>query len=118
MKRRNFLGGAVAGSAFAASAAGMLSAACSSMKSRPRETLTVRENGRYDILFRGGHVIDPANNIDAVMDVAVAGDAIARVDSRIPETEAKKTVDVSGLYVAPGFIDMHVHVFHTYPLYG
>jgi len=118
MKRRDFIGGTVAGGALAAGAAGMFSAACSSMGGRPVETVTVRESGRYDILLRGGHVIDPANNIDTVMDVAVTGDAIARVDRRIPETEAKKTVDVSGLYVAPGFIDMHVHVFHTYPLYG
>ncbi len=64
-----------------------------------------------DILLKGGHVIDPKNNIDAKMDVAIVGDKIFRVAENIPESSAKKTVNVSGLYVTPGIIDMHVHVF-------
>ncbi len=64
-----------------------------------------------DILLKGGHVIDPKNNINAKMDVAILNGKIFRVAENIPETSAKKTVDVSGLYVSPGIIDMHVHVF-------
>jgi len=64
-----------------------------------------------DILLKGGHVIDTKNNIDAKMDVAIVGDKIFRVAENIPESSAKKTVNVSGLYVTPGIIDMHVHVF-------
>ncbi|MBI3279145.1 MAG: amidohydrolase/deacetylase family metallohydrolase [Acidobacteria bacterium] len=65
----------------------------------------------YDLLLKGGHVIDPKNGIDAAMDVAVAGGKIARVDRNIAASEAKKVVDVAGLYVAPGLIDIHVHVY-------
>jgi len=65
----------------------------------------------YDLLLKGGHVIDPANRIDRVMDVAVSGDKIARVAESIPAGQAKKTVDVSGLYVTPGLVDIHTHVY-------
>ena len=64
-----------------------------------------------DLLLKGGHVIDPKNGIDAVMDVAIAGGKIAEVAAAIPAGRAKKVVDVGGLYVTPGLIDMHVHVF-------
>ncbi|MBL8238773.1 MAG: amidohydrolase/deacetylase family metallohydrolase [Bryobacterales bacterium] len=66
---------------------------------------------RYDLLLRQGHVIDPANRIDAVMDVAVAGGKIARVAANIPAAQARKVIDVQGLYVTPGLIDLHAHVF-------
>lgn len=65
-----------------------------------------------DILLKGGHVIDPKNNIDSKMDVAIVGDKIFRVAKDIPANTSKKTVDISGLYVTPGLIDMHTHVFH------
>jgi len=65
----------------------------------------------YDLLLKGGHVIDPANQVNAVRDVAVTGDKIARVAENIPATEAKKLVDVSGFYVTPGLIDIHTHLF-------
>jgi dihydroorotase len=65
----------------------------------------------YDLLLKGGHVIDPKNNIDKVMDVAIAGGKIARVAANIPAAEAKKTVDAAGLYVTPGLIDLHAHVY-------
>ena len=65
----------------------------------------------FDILLKGGHVIDPANEIDRVMDVAVKGGTIARVAEDIPAEQAKKTIDVSGYYVTPGLVDIHTHVF-------
>jgi dihydroorotase len=65
----------------------------------------------YDLLLKGGHVIDPKNNINSVMDVGVADGKIARVAANIPAPEAKKTVNVAGLYVTPGLIDIHVHVY-------
>jgi dihydroorotase len=63
------------------------------------------------MLIKGGHVIDPKNNIDGKMDVAIKDGKIFRVAADIPASSAKKTVNASGLYVSPGFIDMHVHVF-------
>jgi len=66
----------------------------------------------YDLLLKGGQVIDPANKIDAVLDVAVTGGKIAAVAKDIPADSAAKVVDVSGLYVTPGLIDIHYHVGH------
>ncbi len=68
---------------------------------------------RYDLLLKGGHVIDPRNRIDGVMDVAVTNGRIAAVRPAIPEAEARQVIDVGGLYVTPGLIDIHVHVFAT-----
>jgi dihydroorotase len=56
----------------------------------------------YDLLLKGGHVIDPKNKIDRLMDVAITGDKIARVAESIPGVEARRTVNVQGLYVTPG----------------
>jgi dihydroorotase len=66
---------------------------------------------KYDVLLRGGHVIDPRNNLSAVRDVGIAGGKIAAVAPRIDPADAFKTIDVSGLYVTPGLIDIHVHVY-------
>src|ERR1700736_2565655 len=65
----------------------------------------------YDLLLRGGHVLDDKNHIDGVMDVAIKDGKIARVAAHIPPTSALKTVEVKGLYVTPGLIDIHVHVY-------
>lgn len=67
---------------------------------------------RFDLLLKGGHVIDPANQIDAVMDVGVSGGKIAAVEKDIPESSATKVVDVTRLYVTPGLIDIHFHIGH------
>lgn len=66
---------------------------------------------QYDLLLKNGHVIDPKNNLDAIMDIAISKENIAKVDKSIAVSSAKKVVDVSGLYVIPGMIDMHTHVF-------
>jgi dihydroorotase len=70
------------------------------------------QSPRYDLLLKGGHVIDPANHIDGVMDVAVSSGKIAAVEKNIPAAQAGKVVDVEGLYVTPGLIDIHYHVGH------
>src|SRR5438874_2454140 len=66
---------------------------------------------QYDLVLKGGHVIDPKNNVDAVRDVAIRAGKIAVVETNIPPLAARKTIDVSGLYVTPGLVDIHVHVF-------
>ena len=65
----------------------------------------------YDIVIKGGHVIDAKNNIDAVMDVAIADGKIVKLAATIDGKQAAQTVDAKGLYVTPGLIDMHAHVF-------
>jgi dihydroorotase len=67
---------------------------------------------RYDLLLKGGHVIDPANHIDDVRDIAVFQGKIAAVEKNIPAEQAGKVVDVSKLYVTPGLIDIHYHIGH------
>ena len=64
----------------------------------------------YDILLQGGYVIDPKNGISALRDVALRDGRIAAVAPSIPRAQAKQAVDVSGYYVTPGLIDMHVHL--------
>lgn len=70
------------------------------------------QSPQYDLLLKGGHVIDPANHIDGVMDVAIAKDKIAAVAKDIPAEHAGKVVNASGLYVTPGLIDIHFHIGH------
>src|SRR5712692_9354283 len=66
---------------------------------------------QYDLLLKGGHVIDAKNQVNAVRDVAIQNGRIAEVASNIDPTKAAKVVDVSGLYVTPGLVDIHVHVY-------
>ncbi|MFH1568881.1 MAG: amidohydrolase/deacetylase family metallohydrolase, partial [Gemmatimonadota bacterium] len=68
---------------------------------------------RFDLLLKGGHLIDPKNAIDGPRDVAVAGGRIAAVDAAIPATQAARTIDAAGLYVVPGLVDIHVHLYAT-----
>ncbi len=65
----------------------------------------------YDLLLQHGHVVDPANAIDGQMDLAVSAGRIALIQANIPEAQARKVIDVSGLYVVPGLVDLHAHVF-------
>lgn len=70
------------------------------------------EAQEYDLLIKGGHVIDPRNRIDGPMDIAVKGDTIVGVAADIAAGDAQQVVDASGLYVTPGLIDIHSHNFY------
>jgi imidazolonepropionase-like amidohydrolase len=61
----------------------------------------------YDLLLKGGHVIDAKNNVDRVADVGIVNGKVARIAENIPVAEAKKALDVTGLYVTPGLVDIH-----------
>jgi dihydroorotase len=65
----------------------------------------------YDFLLKGGHVIDPRSRLSAVRDVAVKDGKIAAVAQNLPAARALKSVDASGLYVTPGLVDIHVHMY-------
>lgn len=65
----------------------------------------------YDIVVKGGHVIDPKNNIDATRDIAISGGKIMLVADAIDEKKAVQVINAKGLYVTPGLIDIHAHVF-------
>ena len=66
---------------------------------------------QYDLLLRGGHVVDAKNKISAIRDVAILNGKIAEVAPRIDPSKAFKVVNLSGLYVSPGLIDIHVHFY-------
>ena len=65
----------------------------------------------YDLLLKGGQVIDPKNGINAVRDVAIKDRKIVEVAPNIAPSKAHKVVNVNGLYVTPGLVDIHVHVY-------
>jgi dihydroorotase len=72
---------------------------------------TLKAQQRYDLLLQGGHVIDAKNRIDAVRDVAIRDGKIAEVAQHIDPAQAFKVVNLNGLYVTPGLVDIHVHVY-------
>src|SRR5262245_65178334 len=65
----------------------------------------------YDLLLKGGSVIDPAQNLRGALDVAVESGKIARVAANISAAEARRVVHVTGKTVTAGLIDLHTHVF-------
>ena len=66
----------------------------------------------FDLLLKGGRVIDPSREIDEVLDVAVKGGKIGKTARDIPSSESGEVLDVSGKIVAPGLVDVHTHVYH------
>ena len=70
------------------------------------------QNPPIDLLIRNGTVIDARNGVNGVMDVAISGGKIARVAAGIDQAGVARVVDASGLYVVPGLIDIHAHVFY------
>ncbi len=73
---------------------------------------------RFDLLIRGGEVVDPGGGREGRLDVAINRDRIAAVDSAIPADAAYRVVDAEGQYVTPGLVDLHTHVFHKVTYWG
>jgi len=67
----------------------------------------------FDLVLKNGHVIDPKNGIDEARDVGITGGKIAAVDVDLPVEGAGKVVDVGGLYITPGLVDIHIHAYAT-----
>jgi len=68
---------------------------------------------KFDVLLKGGRVIDPYNEIDAMHDVAVKDGKIAAVAPDLKEEDAATVYDLAGLMVTPGLVDSHVHCYYT-----
>lgn len=99
--RREFLWRALAGSSLVS---GLL----------PRSSLLWaqdRPGARYDLLVKGGRVVDPSQGLSAPRDIAITGSRVARVAAGIAEQEARHVLKADGMIVTPGLIDLHVHVY-------
>ena len=66
---------------------------------------------RFDLLIKGGRVLDPGASLDGLLDVAISGDSIAAVDVNIPAESAARVVDATGQLVTPGLVDLHTHIY-------
>jgi dihydroorotase len=96
---------------FAGLAAAVIVLVAAAGASPARQSPAPAPEPKYDLLLRGGHVIDARNAISAVRDVAIANGRIAAVAAKINPADAFKTIDASGLYVTPGLVDIHTHVY-------
>ncbi len=76
------------------------------------------EQKPYDLLIKGGKVIDPSQGLEAELDVAVRGGKIASIAPAIPEGQAGQLIRAQGKIVTPGLIDIHTHVFPYVGPYG
>lgn len=73
---------------------------------------------KYDMLLKGGTVIDSAQGLNTLRDVAITDGVITAIDHDIPKTAAKQTISVKNQYVTPGLIDIHTHVYYGVTTWG
>src|SRR5262245_16010305 len=106
LSRRAFMGSV--GAAALVPAAGALAG-----QTRPQaaQQSAASSAASIDLLIQGGRVIDPAQKLSAVRDVAIAGGRIARIAENIPAAQARQVYNAAGKLVTPGLIDMHTHVY-------
>ncbi|PYU90805.1 MAG: amidohydrolase/deacetylase family metallohydrolase [Acidobacteria bacterium] len=79
---------------------------------------TIPALAQFDLLLKGGHLIDPKNNINQRMDLAILDGKVAAVAPNLEATLARRAIDLKGLYVTPGLVDLHTHLFNTPGLAG
>ena len=72
----------------------------------------------FDLLVKGGHVVDPASDYHGQLDVAVRAGRIVAVDAAIPVNAAFEVIDATGQYVTPGLVDLHTHVYRGVTFWG
>jgi dihydroorotase len=73
---------------------------------------------QFDLLIKNGTVIDPSAQLHAQRDVAIKDGKIAGIDTAIPEESGSRTIDAGGLFVSPGFIDLHSHIYSGVGYWG
>ena len=94
ISRREFLAGAAAGGTLLGLGAGALA-----------------QSDKFDLVIKGGEVLDPGQKLRARRDVGIRNAVIAALEAEIPDARAKQMLDARGKLVLPGLIDMHAHVY-------
>ena len=113
LSRRELLAGAGSSILFAASPRGTNASAA-----RPHPVPIEDEAKPFDLLIKGGRVIDPSQKLDEIFDVALRDGKIARVENDIPAKQSRQVIDATGKIVTPGLIDVHTHIFPYVGPYG
>jgi dihydroorotase len=72
----------------------------------------------YDLLLKGGTIVDPSTGLNGIQDIAIEHGKIARIESQIASEEARRVIEVPGTIVTPGLIDLHAHVFEGFTRLG
>lgn len=85
------------------------------MSNETTENKNPEERLPYDLIIKNGHVIDPANKVNGIMDVGIRDGKILRMENFIPPDEAAQVIDARGLIVTPGILDIHTHVYQYRP---
>jgi dihydroorotase len=73
---------------------------------------------QFDLLIKGGEVVDPGGDHHGQLDVAIKRNRIAAVEANIPTAAAHRVIDATGHYVTPGLVDLHTHVYHNVTCWG
>lgn len=72
----------------------------------------------FDLLIKGGEVVDPGAGYSGLLDIAIKRDRIAAVEANIPAESAFRIIDAGGQFVTPGLVDLHTHVYHGVTYWG
>jgi dihydroorotase len=72
----------------------------------------------YDLILKGGSLIDPSQGLSGIHDIAIEQGVIARIAPAIPDEEARRVIEAKGHIVTPGLIDLHAHVFEGFTRFG
>ncbi|MCI0527525.1 MAG: hypothetical protein L0Y56_08800, partial [Nitrospira sp.] len=67
---------------------------------------------KYDLLLKGGQILDPSQSLNALKDLAISNGKVSEIADAIPADQASQVIDVTGKLVTPGLIDLHTHVYH------
>jgi len=85
---------------------------------QPQPVPVEADDPPFDLLIKGGKVLDPSQDLEDLRDVAIRDGKIARLERDIPAAQARQVIDASGKLVTPGLIDLHTHVFPYVGPYG
>src|SRR5580704_515289 len=118
LTRRDFSKSVIAGGAALVSSGGLSAAGSALSKPLPPQDEDSKKYKKYDLLIKGGTVVDPSQSLHTPLDVAVMDGKIFEVSPNLPESEAVEVFSAKDRIVTPGLIDIHVHCYEGYGAEG